>query len=266
MHTDLELPRRCSKPRTSGLTMVIDAGLPLGLFRDVVASHAELIDLVKFGWGTAVVSPTLDAKIATLQQHGVGFFFGGTLLEKHVAQGRFAEYVRLLRDQECRYVEVSDGTLPMRPGEKASYIGSLADEFTVLAEVGFKQPDRNETLTPADWASAARADLDAGATLVITEAREAGNTGMADASGRCRDDVLDAILGSGIGAEQLLFEAPTKQLQTHLVTRLGPNVNLGNIAPLDVIGVETLRLGLRSDTFAAFEPLAMMQSALTEVA
>ncbi|HEY5335045.1 MAG TPA: phosphosulfolactate synthase [Mycobacteriales bacterium] len=266
MHTDLELPRRCAKPRESGLTMVIDGGLPLGMFRDVISSHAELIDLVKFGWGTSVVSSQLGAKIATLQQHDIGFFFGGTLMEKHVAQGRFAEYVRLLRDQECSYVEVSDGTLPMRPGEKASYISSLAGEFTVLAEVGFKQPDRNETLTPADWAQAARDDLDAGASLVITEARESGNTGMADASGKCRDDVLDAILDSGIEADQLLFEAPTKQLQTHLVTRIGPNVNLGNIAAMDVIGVETLRLGLRSDTFGCFEPLAMMQAALTEVA
>ncbi|MGH3745358.1 MAG: phosphosulfolactate synthase [Mycobacteriales bacterium] len=266
MRTDLELPRRDAKPRSSGLTMVIDPGLPLGLFRDVVSSHAELIDLVKFGWGTSVVSPTLGAKIETLQQHDIGFFFGGTLLEKHVAQGRFAQYVRLLHEQECTYVEVSDGTLPMRPGEKAAYIRSLAAEFTVLAEVGFKQPDRNETLTPADWASAARADLDAGASLVITEAREAGNTGLADASGKCRDDVLDAILDSGIGAGQLLFEAPTKQLQTHLVTRIGPNVNLGNIAPMDVIGVETLRLGLRSDTFGCFDPAAMLESALIEVA
>jgi phosphosulfolactate synthase len=265
MHTDLDLPSRTTKPRTRGLTMVIDGGLPLGLFRDAMTSHAEYVDLVKFGWGTAVVSPHLEAKIATLQQLGIGFFFGGTLLEKHVAQGRFPEYVRLLRDHECAYAEVSDGTLPMRPGEKASCIRRLAGEFTVLAEVGYKQVDRNETLTPADWARCAREDLAAGASYVITESREAGNTGIAGADGSCRDEVVDALLGAGIAPESLLFEAPTKTLQAHFVSRLGPDVNLGNIAALDVIGLETLRLGLRADTFGCFEPLAMMGS-LTEVA
>jgi len=259
-HTDLDLPRRAAKPRSTGLTMVIDGGLPLGHFRDVMTSHADLIDLVKFGWGTAVVSSHLDAKIATLQHLGIGFFFGGTLLEKHVAQGRFPEYVQFLRDHECELVEVSDGTLPMRQGEKASYIRTLAGEFVVLAEVGFKQPDRNDTLTPADWGRAARADLDAGASLVITESREAGNTGLAGRDGRCRDDIVDAILATGITADQLLFEAPTKTMQAHLVERLGPNVNLGNIAASDVVGLETLRLGLRADTFHCFEPLSMMGS------
>jgi phosphosulfolactate synthase len=260
MHTDLDLPHRCTKPRANGLTMAIDGGLPLGLFRDVMASNAEYIDLVKFGWGTSVVSPHLDAKIAALQQLGIGFFFGGTLLEKHVAQGRFPEYVRLLRDHECAYVEVSDGTLPMRPGEKASYIRRLAGEFTVLAEVGYKQVDRNAAFTPADWARCAREDLAAGASLVITESRESGTTGIAGKDGCVRDEVVDALLGADIAPDQLLFEAPTKQLQAHFVARLGPDVNLGNIAPMDVIGVETLRLGLRSDTFGCFEPLAMMGS------
>ncbi len=266
MQTTLDLPARAIKPRREGLTMVIDSGLPLGQFRDVMTSHAAYVDLVKFGWGTAVVSPHLDAKIATLQQLGIDFFFGGTLLEKHVAQAKFDDYVRLCRDHECSVVEVSDGTLPMRPGEKASYIQRLAGEFTVLAEVGFKLPARNAELTPADWARAARADLAAGASLVITEARESGTTGIAGADGECRDDVLDAILGAGIRPQQLLFEAPTKSLQAHLVTRLGSDVNLGNVAPADIIGLETLRLGLRADTFGAFEPIAMMAPRLIEVA
>jgi phosphosulfolactate synthase len=266
VHTTLDLPARASKPRREGLTMVIDGGLPIGQFRDVVSSHAEYIDLVKFGWGTSVVSPHLDAKIATLQQYGIGFFFGGTLLEKHVAQARFDDYVRLCRDHECAFVEVSDGTLPMHPGEKASYIRRLAGEFTVLAEVGFKMPARNAELTPTDWARAAKEDLAAGATLVITEARESGTTGIADAGGQARDDVLDAILGAGISPSQLLFEAPTKSLQAHLVAKLGSDVNLGNIAATDIIGLETLRLGLRADTFAEFEPIAMMAPRLVEVA
>jgi phosphosulfolactate synthase len=266
VQTSLDLPARASKPRSEGLTMVIDGGLPLSTFRDVMSSHAPYVDLVKFGWGTAVVSPHLDAKIATLQQLGIGFFFGGTLLEKHVAQAKFDDYVRLCRDHECQYVEVSDGTLPMHPGEKSGYISRLADEFFVLAEVGFKMPARNAELSPADWARAAKEDFAAGASLVITEARESGTTGIATADGECRDDVLDAILGAGIRPQQLLFEAPTKALQAHLVQRLGSDVNLGNVAPADIIGLETLRLGLRADTFGAFEPLAMMAPRLVEVA
>lgn len=254
MLTTLDLPARATKPRATGLTMVIDGGLPLRAFRDVVDSWAPYVDLVKFGWGTAVVSPQLPEKLAALRSAGIDYFFGGTLFEKHVSQDRFEDFRRLCARARCRYVEVSNGTLPMTNTEKAAYVRKLATDFTVLSEVGFKDSDRDATLRPRDWARFAHEDLDAGAALVITEARESGTTGLARGDGSLRGDILNALLDSGLQSDELLFEAPTKGLQTHLIQRLGPDVNLGNIAPADIAALETLRLGLRGDTMLAFEP------------
>jgi phosphosulfolactate synthase len=250
--TTLDLPARASKPRSRGLTMIIDSGLPLRAFYDVVESWSPYIDLVKFGWGTAVVSPHLPEKLAALRSVGIDYFFGGTLFEKHLSQDRFDEFRRLCARARCRYVEVSNGTLPISNTEKAEYVRALAGDFTVLSEVGFKQTFRDATLRPNDWADFAHQDLDAGASLVITESRESGTTGIARADGTCRTDVLDALFGSGLRPADLLFEAPTKSLQTHLIERVGSDVNLGNIAPADVASLETLRLGLRADTMLLF--------------
>lgn len=248
MNTDLTLPERAAKPRTTGVTMMIDNGLPMGAFADIVTSNGELVDLVKFGWGTAVVTARLPEKLACLRDAGIGYFFGGTLFEKHIAQERFDSYRRLCHEHGCRYVEVSNGTLPIEESRKAAYVARLAEEFTVLSEVGSKTAEGNEHLRPKDWARQVRTDLAHGARWVITEARESGTTGIAGGDGRARLDVLDAIQAAGVDPDLLLFEAPTKALQSHFVLRFGADVNLGNIAPADLVGLETLRLGLRSDT------------------
>src|SRR6266851_201899 len=149
--TALHLPRRASKPRDTGLTMVIDGGIPLWYFTDLVSSAAEYIDFVKFGWGTAVVSSDLRAKIKVLSTTDIGFYFGGTLFEKYVLQGRFDDFRRFCQLHSCRHVEVSNGTISMSNSEKASYIRKLADDFTVVSEVGFKDPVRSEQLPPSMW-------------------------------------------------------------------------------------------------------------------
>ena len=248
MHTALTLPPRAVKPRAVGLTMMIDNGLPVAAFRDVIESNGQFVDLVKFGWGTALVTPRLQEKVACLRDVGIGWFFGGTFFEKHVAQGRFDGYRALCHEQGCRYVEVSNGTIPLAENRKAEYVARLAEEFVVLSEVGAKCPEANERLAPRDWARQVRTDLAHGARWVITEARESGTTGIAGSDGRPRHDVLDALGDAGIDQDLVIFEAPTKILQTHLVLRFGADVNLGNIAPADVLALETLRLGLRSDT------------------
>jgi phosphosulfolactate synthase len=249
----LRLPSREEKPRLTGLTVVIDGGLPAGQARDLAQSSGHLIDLWKFGWGTSVVTRDLEAKIDALRQEGIDFFFGGTLFEKFLASGRLDEYVRFCRTYGCRYVEVSNGTILISNSEKARYVERMAGEFTVLSEVGYKDPVRSELLAPADWARDVRQDLEAGASLVVTEARESGRSGICDADGALRQGVVDAIAASGVELSRVLFEAPNKQLQTYFIKEFGPNVNLGNVAPADVIGLETLRLGLRSDTFALKE-------------
>lgn len=255
--TVLTLPPRAAKPRTSGLTMVIDGGLPLGQFADLVELGAEYIDFVKFGWGTSVVTGCLREKIAVLDSWGIEFYFGGTLFEKFVLQDRFEDYRRFCAEYTCRHVEVSNGTIELSNAEKAGYIRKLAPDFTIVSEVGFKDPGRSEMLPPSEWVAAIKEDLDAGASLVTLEARESGKSGICRPDGELRygliEDVLHLTQHGGIGIDKLLFEAPTTDLQTHLISRIGPDVNLGNVPATGVIGLETLRLGLRSDTLTTFE-------------
>jgi phosphosulfolactate synthase len=254
MHaTALDLPTRPAKPRSDGRTLVIDPGLPLGLFCDLLGAGSEYIDAVKFGWGTSVVTGQLAAKIRLLESLDIDWFFGGTLFEKHVAQGRVDEYRRWCDSWGARLVEVSNGTLEMSNTEKAGYIALLSSDYTVISEVGHKQPERAERLTSANWADYVRQDLEAGAESVILEAREAGTIGIAAPDGRLRCDLLDDVLATGVSPTRLVVEAPTKVLQAGVLGRLGPNANLGNIAAGDVLGLETLRLGLRSDTFDCFD-------------
>jgi phosphosulfolactate synthase len=251
--TALRLPSRATKPRGNGLTMVIDGGLTLNLFADVVSSTPEYIDFVKFGWGTAVVTGGIRQKIDVLREHGIGFYFGGTLFEKFVMQERFDDYKRFCHEYGCEHVEVSNGTIMMSNAEKASYIRKLASDFTVVSEVGFKDPDRSEQLPPSKWVEYINEDLTAGAKLVTLEARESGKSGICRPDGALRFGLIEDVLSAGIADDSLLFEAPSTTLQTYFVTRIGPDVNLGNVPASAIIGLETLRLGLRADTLTAFE-------------
>ena len=246
------LPGRATKPRSTGLTMVIDGGIPNQLFADTISSAAEYIDFVKFGWGTAVVTGGLQAKIDVLRAHDIGFYFGGTLFEKYVMQERFDDYKRFCVELGCEHVEVSNGTITMSNAEKASYIRKLTDDFTVVSEVGFKDPERSEQLPPSKWIEYINEDLAAGATMVTLEARESGSSGICRPDGALRFGLIEDVLAAGVTQDQLLFEAPTTTLQTYFITRIGTDVNLGNVPASGVIGLETLRLGLRADTLTTF--------------
>ena len=235
---------------SSGLTMVIDNGLPTGAFTDVITSHGEYIDLVKFGWGTALVTKDLARKTRVLAEAGIGFYFGGTLFEHHVWTGQLDDYLRLVETTGATHIEVSNGTIPLDQHSKAEYVTRMARYRPVLSEVGYKDTARSAQLTPADWVGALREDLDAGAFMVITEARESGRSGIAQADGTMRADVFDAVL-ENTDVDRIIFEAPTKDLQVELISAIGPAVNLGNIATHDVIALETLRQGLRGDTLLA---------------
>jgi phosphosulfolactate synthase len=251
--TALRLPSRATKPRSTGLTMVIDGGITQQLFADVVSSAPGYIDFVKFGWGTAVVTDGIRKKIDVLREHGIGFYFGGTLFEKFVMQERFDDFKRFCVEYGCEHVEVSNGTIMMSNAEKASYIRKLAGDFTVVSEVGFKDPDRSEQLPPSKWVEYINEDLAAGAAMVTLEARESGKSGICRPDGALRFGLIEDVLSAGIAQDSLLFEAPSTALQTYFVTRIGPDVNLGNIPASAIIGLETLRLGLRADTLTAFE-------------
>jgi phosphosulfolactate synthase len=251
--TALQLPQRETKPRRVGITMVVDGGLPLGTLGDIVASAGEYLDFVKFGWGTAVVSCQLAAKVDLLRDAGIDYYFGGTLFEKHVLQDRFDDFRALCHEFSCRHVEVSNGTIDISNLEKAGYVRKLADEFVVVSEVGFKDSERSEKLMPKRWIEYVHDDLDAGAALVTLESRESGRSGICRPDGQLRVGLIEELLGGDVPADRLMFEAPTTTLQSYFVSRVGYDVNLGNVSPTGIIGLETLRLGLRADTLTEFE-------------
>jgi phosphosulfolactate synthase len=250
--TMLTLPHRAVKPRHTGMTMVVDGGLPYGALRDIVASAGEYLDFVKFGWGTALVSGELGAKIQLLRANDIGFYFGGTLFEKHVLQGLFDDFRTLCHEWSCRFVEVSNGTIELSNFEKTGYVRKLAEEFTVISEVGFKDASRSDRLMPRRWIEYVEDDLAAGAWLATLEAREGGTSGICHADGQLRVGLVEEIV-SELPVDRLMFEAPTTALQAHMVRRIGPDVNLGNVPPAGVLALETLRLGLRADTLTEFE-------------
>jgi phosphosulfolactate synthase len=241
----LNLPARPAKPRTTGITHVLDKGLPAAQTQALLEAAGEFVDIWKFGWGTAYLDRDLGAKLALLAGHGVRACLGGTLLEIAWSQGRVEECLSWAAEAGVPLVEVSRGVMPMPLGDKADLISRAAQAFTVVTEVGSKDPARQ--LDPADWTDEVSQDLAAGAWLVITEGRESGTVGTYDANGEVIEEIIDAVVGVA-GHERILFEAPRKDQQAWCITRFGPDVNLGNVALDDIVNVEALRLGLRADT------------------
>jgi phosphosulfolactate synthase len=240
----LDLPKRTVKPRDSGVTHVLDKGLTLVDLRGLLGAAGPYVDFVKFGWGTAYVSEDVAAKVSHCREAGTRTCLGGTLLEIAWAQGRVAEYVDWAHGLKIPCVEVSNGSVPMRPAEKRRLIADLSREFEVLAEVGSKQPG------PVDvqaWCDELASDLDAGARWLVTEGRESGTVGLFEPDGEVRVELVEAI-AAAVPVERVIFEAPRKSQQAVLIEVVGTNVGLGNIAPAEVLSLETLRRGLRADT------------------
>jgi len=244
-----QVPNRSQKPREKGITMVMDKGLSVREAEDMVSSASPFIDIVKLGWATSFVSQNLDAKLAVYKNAGIPVYFGGTLFEAFVVRGQFEDYRKLLDKYDLKYAEVSDGSIEMPQDMKCEYIHTLSKQVTVLSEVGSK--DENKIIPPYKWIQLIKSELQAGAWKVIGEARESGNVGLFRASGEVRQGLVEEIL-TEIAFEDMLWEAPQKSQQVWFVKLLGSNVNLGNIAPNELIPLETIRLGLRGDTFNHF--------------
>lgn len=234
--------------------MVIDKGMALGQFADVVESHGDHIDFIKFGWGTSVVTKNFQVKLDVVRDAGIDFYLGGTLFEKYLVQDRFDEFRTLCSSYQCRYVEVSNGTIDITNDDKADYVKRLSDDFLVISEVGSKDQATSDTMAPNKWIQYIQADLDAGAVLVTLETREGGKGGICRSNGELRYGLIEEILSAKIDHNRLLFEAPSTELQSYFVQRVGTDANLGNISISDIIPLETIRLGLRSETLLEFEP------------
>ncbi|MFA9558864.1 phosphosulfolactate synthase [Evansella sp. AB-rgal1] len=247
--TSLTLPIRKGKPRDTGLTILIDNGLPIQFFLDTINSSSEYIDFIKFGWGTSIITKHLPKKIHCLNENKVNYFFGGTLFEKYVDQGKTDDFYQYCKTHECSFIEISNGTIPMTNKEKATYIRDFSQEFHVISEVGRKDGIESDKHTSSDWIEFIQEDFESGAYKVITETREGGTGGICTRSGDIKFEILESIFSSSISLDKVIFEAPTKNLQALFINELGPNVNLANIPFSDTIPLETLRLGLRSDTF-----------------
>lgn len=228
---------------------MIDRGLSIAEVDGLLEVAGECVDVVKLGWGTALVSANLEPKLERYAAHGIPVVLGGTLTELAIRQGRMRGLVEWLRELGLRHVEVSDGTIALEAEHKRSLIEELAGEFTVLAEVGNK--DADFIMAPYVWVEQIQRDLEAGAWKVIAEARESGTAGIYRADGEVRTGLIDEI-AHAVDPERLIFEAPLRSQQVWLLKRFGTECNLGNIAPDDVLSLETLRLGLRSDTVERF--------------
>lgn len=243
------IPERTQKPRVNGLTMVMDKGFSVRQIEDFLEVAGPHTDIVKLGWSTSYVTPNLENKLKVYRDANIPVYFGGTLFEAFIIRNQFDDYRRILDKYGMQFAEVSDGSIDIPHEEKCGYISKLKEQVTVISEVGSK--DAAKILAPYKWISLMQAELEAGSWKVIAEARESGNVGIYRDSGEVRQGLVDEIL-TQVPAESIIWEAPQKAQQVWFIKLIGTNINLGNIAPIDVIPVETLRLGLRSDTFDHF--------------
>jgi phosphosulfolactate synthase len=244
-----QIPERTPKPRANGLTMVMDKGLSIEEAKNFLSVAHPHVDIVKLGFGTSFVTPNLKEKLAVYSSYGIPIYFGGTLFEAFLIRNQFDDYISVCKEFGVQYMEVSDGSVTIPHAEKCGYIEKLTKHGIVLSEVGSK--DAEHIIPPYKWIELMRAELSAGAAYVIAEARESGNVGIYRGSGEVREGLVQEIL-TQIPAEKILWEAPQKGQQLYFIELIGANVNLGNIAPSEVIPLETMRLGLRGDTFDLF--------------
>lgn len=241
-----QIPERNTKPRNHGLTMVMDKGLSVEEARNFMSVAHPHVDVVKLGFGTAFVTPTLKEKLEIYRSFDIPVYFGGTLFEAFLIRNQFDDYISICKEFGVAYMEVSDGSINIPHAEKCGYIEKLTKHGIVLSEVGSK--DAAHIIPPYKWIELMKAELEAGSTYVIAEAREAGNVGIYRGTGEVREGLVQEIL-TQIPEEKIIWEAPQKAQQLYFLELVGCNVNLGNISPSEVIPLEAMRIGLRGDTF-----------------
>ncbi len=244
-----QIPERNKKPRNHGITMVMDKGLSVQEAKNFMSVAEPHVDIVKLGFGTAYVTPNLKEKLEVYRNYNMPVYFGGTLFEAFLIRNQFEDYIDICKEFGVSFMEVSDGSITIPHAEKCGYIEKLAKHGVVLSEVGSK--DAAHIIPPYKWIELMSAELNAGATYVIAEAREAGNVGIYRGSGEVREGLVQEIL-TKIPEEKIIWEAPQKAQQLYFLELIGCNVNLGNIAPSEVIALEAMRIGLRGDTFSLY--------------
>lgn len=250
------IPDRGEKPRGKGITMMMDKGLSINEVENFISTCDSLTDVVKLGFGTSYLTKNIEKKIALYHEANIKVYLGGTLFEAFIVRNMFDDYRKLLDKLKLKAAEVSDGSIEMNHDKKCEYINILAKDYTVFSEVGSKE--EGIIIHPNKWTSMMKKELEAGSWKVIAEARESGNVGIYHRDGKTHTMLIDKIVAK-INVENIMWEAPIKSQQVWFIKQFGANVNLGNIASNDVIPLETLRLGLRGDTFFTFLPQNLQQ-------
>lgn len=245
------IPERPGKPRNNGIVMVMDKGLSLRDAENLVDSSADFIDFIKLGFGTSIITAHLKEKVKVYQKANIKVYVGGTLFEAFVIRDMFDTYRHFIDKMNIDSIEISDGSMSMDHHKKCEYIRLLSKDYTVLSEVGSKEA--GILIAPNRWIEMMRSELEAGSFKVIGESRESGNVGIYRPTGKAHVTLINKIL-SKVDNDRIIWEAPLKSQQVWFINHFGANVNLGNIAPAEVIPLETLRLGLRGDTFFTFLP------------
>jgi len=240
------IPKRSAKPRSNGLTMIMDKGLSLNEAENMIVLKSELTDIVKLGFGTSLLTRYIDKKISLYKEAGIDVYTGGTLFEAFIIRNQLDNFYRLMDKLKLEMVEVSDGCIQMEHEKKCELIHKLSKDFKVISEIGSK--DESLTIEDDKWVNYMKKELEAGSWKVIAEAREGGNVGMFETDGEIKEQLIKKITKE-IDESNILWEAPLKKQQVWFINELGANVNLGNISPNSIISLECLRLGLRGDTF-----------------
>lgn len=251
-----DLPKRDKKPRANGVTMVMDKGISLRHAQDLVETSGDFVDYIKLGFGTSILTRNVKEKVKLYKNAGIKVYVGGTLFEAFVIRGQFDNYVKYITDLGMDSAEVSDGSIDLNHDKKCEYINTLSKNFTVLSEVGSKE--EGVIIHPARWINMMQSELDAGANKVIAEARESGTVGIFHKNGSAHAILINRIVNK-IKSENIIWETPQKSQQVYFLKLFGANVNVGNIGVDDVISLETLRLGLRGDTFFTYLPESLKQ-------
>ncbi|MFT7343489.1 MAG: phosphosulfolactate synthase [Lentimonas sp.] len=240
------IPQREIKPRQKGLTMMMDKGLGIREVEDFIEASGKFTDIVKLGFGTAMVTPDLEQKLKLYREANIRPYFGGTLFEIFYARGKFEDYLRFIDKHQLDLAEVSDGSIIINHDEKCELINRMSKDRTVLSEVGSK--DSGIIISPSKWIKMMSTELEAGSWKVIAEGRESGNVGVFRPNGTAHTYLINQII-KNVDPNDILWEAPIKNQQVWFIKLFGAHVNLGNIAPNEMIPLECLRLGLRGDTF-----------------
>ena len=243
---ELILPRRPARPRETGLTFISDVGVPVGELAHLLNDYDSMVDFAKFGVGSAYVTPNLREKLGLYREHGIVPYFGGTLFEKFQFQDNLDGYCRFLKAHEVEWIEISNGTIPLTLEQRCEIVRKVSGDFEVIAEVGCK--DAETIMSPSSWIEELKELIDAGARYVVTEGRDSGSAGIFRPSGEIREGLVADIVKS-LPVNRLVFEAPNAKSQMYFINLCGPEVNLGNVAPRDLLLLEAQRRGLRYETF-----------------